>query len=95
MPDAGAFFLALVGFWLRVLLIFQQDTWLPFGLISGGAYVYFSGRGIATRITMLNRGIKTGTSQSTRVALVFLGMWGAFGFGTIVLVLIRCAGCGT
>lgn len=72
-----------------VSLAFGLDAWLPLGLIGGGIYVYFSGRGIATRVAMLRRKIRIGTKQNTRAALVFLIVWGVFGLGTTGLALMR------
>jgi hypothetical protein len=77
LPVAGGF------------LIFGHESWLPLGLIGGGVYVYFAGRGIAARITMLRRKIKIGTQQNVRVGLGFLAVWGVFGLGTIGLALMR------
>jgi hypothetical protein len=70
-----------------VLLIAGHNAWLPLGLIGGGIYVYFAGRGIAARITMLRRKIRIGTPQNVRMGIVFLMVWGIFGLGTIGLVL--------
>ena len=55
-----------------VLLIIGHSAWPYFGLVGGGMYVYFAGRGIFTRVTMMRRGLRIGTPQGAKVALAFL-----------------------
>jgi hypothetical protein len=67
-----------------VLLVVDQPAWAYFGLVGGGMYVYFAGRGIFTRLTMQRRHLRVGTAQNVRVVLTFLALWGVMGAITIV-----------
>ena len=48
------------------LLITGSRAWAYFGLVGGGMYVYFAGRGILTRVAMLRRGLRIGTFKDVR-----------------------------
>jgi hypothetical protein len=72
--------LALAG----LLLIIGDPAWAYLGLIGGGMYVYFSGRGILTRRELLQGGFRIGAPGSVRVGLVGLAVWGAAGVITII-----------
>jgi hypothetical protein len=67
-----------------VLLLMDHGAWPYFGLVGGGMYVYFAGRGISTRLAMGRRGLRVGSAGSVRVGLVFLAIWGVMGFTTIM-----------
>ncbi len=67
-----------------VLLIVDDSAWSYFGLVGGGMYVYFAGRGVATRIAMRRRGLRIGTPRSVKTGLVFLTIWGVMGLATII-----------
>ncbi len=67
-----------------VLLTIDNSAWAYFGLIGGGMYVYFAGRGIFTRVAMLRRGLRIGSPQSVKVGFTFLAIWGVMGLATIV-----------
>lgn len=66
-----------------VLLILGIDEWAYFGLVGGGMYVYFAGRGIATRRVMQQRGFRIGATANVRVGYVFLVLWGLVALITI------------
>lgn len=66
-----------------VLLIVDNPAWAYFGLVGGGMYVYFAGRGIFTRRTMQNRGFRVGAAENVKVAYLFLSVWGVMGLITI------------
>ena len=66
-----------------VLLLADQDAWAYFGLVGGGAYLYFAGRGIATRRAMQHRGLRIGSPQNVRTAFVALSGWGLMAAITI------------
>ena len=66
-----------------VLLIVDSPAWPYFGLVGGGTYLYFAGRGILTRIAMQRRGLRIGTRQSVQVGYLFLSVWGAMAAATI------------
>ncbi|MFC1996532.1 hypothetical protein ACFLXI_02855 [Chloroflexota bacterium] len=70
-----------------VLLILNSPLWTYFGLVGGGMYLYFAGRGIVTRRVMQHRGIRIGTSETLKVAYIFLTLWGLAAVITIVMAI--------
>jgi hypothetical protein len=70
-----------------VLLIIDDTAWAYFGLVGGGMYVYFAGRGVLTRAAMLRRGLRIGTPRGVKVVFAFLAIWGLMGFSTIIAAL--------
>ena len=48
-----------------VLLIVDNPAWAYFGLVGGGMYVYFAGRGIFTRRAMQQPGLPSRRSSRT------------------------------
>jgi len=70
-----------------VLLILNSPQWVYFGLVGGGMYLYFAGRGIFTRRVMQRRGIRIGTPETLKVAYVFLTLWGLAAVVTIVMAI--------
>lgn len=71
-----------------LLLILDRSEWAYFGLIGGGMYLYFAGRGISTRLAMRRRGLRIGSSASVRLGLVFLALWAIMGLLTILGSLV-------
>jgi hypothetical protein len=67
------------------LLIINNALWTYFGLVGGGMYLYFVGRGIASRLTMKRRGIHIGRSN-LKVNL-FLTLWGIIAIVTIIMAV--------
>lgn len=74
-----------------ILLTTNQDVWVYFGLVGGGMYVYFAGRGILSRITLLRRKIRIGKKNELIGIFVFLGLWGLVGFLAIMLAILDLA----
>ena len=70
-----------------VLLILNHPAWAYFGLIGGGMYLYFAGRGIVTRREMQRRGIRIGSPESLKIAYSFLMIWGLTAAITIVMAV--------
>ncbi len=68
-----------------ILLVVGAPSWPIFGLVGGGMFLYFAGRGIAQRVVMQRRGIRVGKPATRRVACLFLALWGAIGVATIGL----------
>ena len=66
-----------------LLLIVDNPAWAYFGLVGGGMYTYFAGRGIFTRVAMQRRGFRVGTPSNLKVAYAFLTIWGLMGLITI------------
>ncbi len=71
-----------------VLLVADSSAWPYLGLIGGGIYVYFGGRGILTRLEMKRRGFRIGTTENVRVGLSALGIWGAAGLVTVIAAIL-------
>ncbi len=70
-----------------VLLILNNNLWTYFGLIGGGMYLYFTGRGITTRWTMQHQGIHIG--KSNLKANLFLSLWCIVASITIIIAIIE------
>jgi hypothetical protein len=70
-----------------VLLVLNNPLWAYFGLIGGGMYLYFAGRGIMVRRVMQRRGIRIGKPDSLRVGYIFLALWGLAAVITIVMAI--------
>ena len=68
-----------------ILLILNNALWAYFGLIGGGMYLYFAGRGIAVRLAMQRRGIRIGAAGSLKIAYSFLAVWGLIAVVTIIM----------
>ena len=66
-----------------ILLVANVDSWAYFGLVGGGMYVYFAGRGIFTRLAMRRRNLRIGAPSSVTAGLTFLALWGVMGVITI------------
>jgi hypothetical protein len=66
-----------------VLLVVDNSAWTYFGLVGGGMYVYFAGRGILTRREMQRRGYRVGAAQNVKVGYLFLAVWGLTALITI------------
>jgi hypothetical protein len=76
--------LAVAGF----LLILDNPGWAYFGLVGGGMYVYFAGRGILTRLELRRRGFRIGSQSSVKLGLVMLVVWGVMGLITIIAAVV-------
>jgi len=70
-----------------ILLILDNAAWAYFGLIGGGSYLYFAGRGIIVRLVMQRRGVLIGTPGNLKLFYVILGVWGFIAVVTIVLAV--------
>ena len=70
-----------------VLLVLNSPVWVYFGLVGGGMYLYFAGRGIVVRRVMQRHGIRIGTPETLKVAYIFLTLWGLAAVITIVLAI--------
>lgn len=70
------------------LLVVDKHAWAYFGLISGGMYLYFAGRGIITRAFLAHRGFRIGTPQNVATAYVLLTVWAVAAVITIVAAIV-------
>jgi len=75
-----------------VLLIMNTAAWPYFGLVGGGMYVYFAGRGIFTRTSMQRRKLRVGSDQSVRIGLAALTVWGVMGAATVIVAVVSLSG---
>ena len=71
-----------------VLLIAGEDAWVYFGLVGGGMYLYFGGRGILARAEMARRGLRIGSPQNVRLGYVFSAVWAAMALVTIAAAIV-------
>ncbi len=71
-----------------VLLIIDNPAWAFFGLVGGGMYVYFAGRGISTRATMQRRGFRVGSPASLKLGYTLLVIWGLMGLMVIAAAVV-------
>jgi len=71
-----------------VLLILNSSLWPYFGLVGGGMYLYFAGRGIVVRRVMQQRNIRIGLAENLKTAYIFLALWGLAAVVTIILAMV-------
>ncbi len=73
---------------LAGLLLALGSAWWPyFGLVGGGMYLYFAGRGIITRLALQRRGIPIGQPKAVQMNLVFLALWGLIALVTLIMAV--------
>ena len=70
-----------------ILLILNNGIWAYFGLVGGGSYLYFAGRGIATRLVMQRRGIRIGAPGTLKLFYTFLAFWFLIALVTIIMAI--------
>ena len=70
-----------------MLLLVGNDWWTYFGLVGGGMFVYFAGRGIAARRAIQQAGFSVGHPKTVTQAYVFLTMWGMVGLVTVIAAI--------
>lgn len=71
------------------LLVGDVAAWAHFGLVGGGMYVYFAGRGVATRVSLLRHDVRIGSPANVRVAFAFLTVCGLMGIVTLTAALVE------
>ncbi len=70
-----------------ILLLMNSPSWAYFGLVGGGMYLYFAGRGIAQRLAMRRRGIRVGKPSYVRGVYVSLVLWALIAVVTILMAV--------
>ena len=70
-----------------ILLLLNNAWWAYFGLMGGGMYLYFAGRGIIVRLVMQRRGIRIGKPENLKVVYIFLTIWGLVALVTILMAV--------
>ena len=71
-----------------VLLILNNPWWAYFGLVGGGMYLYFAGRGIAQRLVMQRNDIRIGKPAQLKLFYAVLALWGLIAVVTIGMAVI-------
>ena len=71
-----------------VLMVLNNPAWTIFGLLGGGMYLYFAGRGIAVRWEMQRRNIRIGPPGALKVVYLFLTLWGCAAVVTIGMAVV-------
>ena len=66
----------------------SSPLWVYFGLIGGGMYLYFAGRGIVVRKVMQRRSVRIGSPGTLRVVYTFLALWGLAAVITIIMAIV-------
>ena len=70
-----------------ILLLLENTAWAYFGLVGGGSYLYFAGRGIAVRLMMRRRSIRIGTPGNIRLFYAVLTIWAIIAVVTIIMAV--------
>ena len=70
-----------------ILLVVNNPLWIYFGLVGGGMYLYFAGRGMAVRWVMQRRGVRIGQPETLKMVYVFLMLWGLTAVVTIIMAV--------
>ena len=71
-----------------LLLILNSPVWAYFGLVGGGMYLYFSGRGIVVRLMMQRHGLRIGKPGVVKLVYVFLILYGVIAVITIIMAAV-------
>jgi len=78
-----------------VLLVANHPAWPYFGLVGGGMYLYFAGRGIFARVEMQRRGMRIGNQRAVQVVFVFLAIWAILALAMIATSITALHGART
>ncbi len=70
-----------------ILLMLNNSLWAYFGLVGGGMYLYFAGRGITVRLAMQRRGIRIGMPKTLAANYVFMIIWALIAVVTIIMAV--------
>ena len=69
------------------LMLAGSSRWTYFGLVGGGMFVYFAGRGIASRRSIQRAGFSVGAPKTVAQVYVFLALWGLIGLITVIAAI--------
>jgi hypothetical protein len=70
-----------------LLLLMNSPVWAYFGLVGGGMFLYFAGRGITTRRVLQGRGIRIGKPETLNLFYGALAVWGLIAVITIIMAV--------
>jgi hypothetical protein len=74
-----------------VLIIASHEAWTWQGLLGGGIYLCFGGRGLLTRLEMRRRGHRIGEPANVRLALAMCAVWATAGSITVIAAAVALA----
>ena len=66
------------------LLLAGNTWWRYFGLVGGGMFIYFAGRGIASRRSIQQAGFSVGRPRTVTQVYAFLALCGSVGLVTVI-----------
>jgi hypothetical protein len=70
-----------------VLLVMGHDAWAYFGLVGGGIYLYFAGRGLIVRLIMQHHDIRIGKKEQLKLYYAYLILAGLIAIVTIAMAV--------
>ena len=70
-----------------VLLLFNNPFWAYFGLVGGGMYLYFAGRGLIVRRVMHRHEVRIGKPDTLKLYNAVLILWGLIAVVTIIMAV--------
>ena len=70
------------------LLIADRPAWPLFGLVGGGMYLYFGGRGILARAAMRRQGLRIGSPRNVQLGFVFSAIWATMAIITMIAAVL-------
>lgn len=70
-----------------ILLLLNNPSWAYFGLVGGGMYLYFAGRGLAVRQVLQRHDVAIGKPDTLKLYNAILILWGLIAIVTTILAL--------
>ena len=70
-----------------ILLLLNNPYWAYFGLIGGGMYLYFAGRGLIVRLVMQRHEVRIGKPETLKLYNAVLILWGLISMVTIFMAV--------
>jgi len=70
-----------------ILLLLDNPSWAYFGLVGGGMYLYFAGRGLIVRRVMQRHDIPIGKPDTMKLYNAVLIVWGLIALVTIIMAV--------
>ena len=70
-----------------ILLLFDEPTWAYFGLVGGGMYLYFAGRGLMARRVLAQNDVAIGEPGTVKLYNGVLILWGLIGLVSVIMAV--------
>jgi hypothetical protein len=70
-----------------ILLLLDNPSWAYFGLVGGGMYLYFAGRGLIARRVFHQHEVAIGKPETMKLYNGVLIVWGLIGLVTIIMAV--------